>query len=118
MLENEEHLEELLARPSGADQDLLRRLTGDVIVVGAGGKMGPSLVRRIRRAADAASVEAPRRGGLPFFIAARPAVTWSARGLKPSRATCWIRSRSPSCLRAKTFFSLRAESLARRIAPT
>ena len=49
MLENEEQLEELLARPSDADQDLMRRLSGDVIVVGAGGKMGPSLVRRIRR---------------------------------------------------------------------
>jgi nucleoside-diphosphate-sugar epimerase len=56
-IETEEQLEELLARPSAADQDLMRRMTGDVIVVGAAGKMGPSLVRRVRRAADAASVK-------------------------------------------------------------
>jgi nucleoside-diphosphate-sugar epimerase len=57
MLENEEQLEELLARPNDADQGLMRRLAGDVIVVGAAGKMGPSLVRRLRRAADASSVK-------------------------------------------------------------
>jgi nucleoside-diphosphate-sugar epimerase len=57
MLENEEQLEELLARPNDADQALMRRLAGNVIVVGAGGKMGPSLLRRIRRAADAASTK-------------------------------------------------------------
>jgi nucleoside-diphosphate-sugar epimerase len=33
---------------------MVRRLEGDVVILGAGGKMGPSLARRIRRAADAA----------------------------------------------------------------
>ena len=51
VIEDEAHLEEALARPSSADVEFARTLSGDVAVVGAGGKMGPSLVRRLRRAA-------------------------------------------------------------------
>ena len=40
----------MLARPSAADVAFARTLAGDVAVVGAGGKMGPSLARRLRRA--------------------------------------------------------------------
>jgi nucleoside-diphosphate-sugar epimerase len=47
-------LEERLTAPSPADVACLSEMPGDVIVLGASGKMGPSLVRRIRRAADAA----------------------------------------------------------------
>ncbi len=49
---DDEELEELLSRPSPEVIDALRRTPGDVIVLGAGGKMGPSLVTMIRRAAD------------------------------------------------------------------
>ena len=52
---SEEQLEELLSRPSAADIAFARTLTGDVVVLGAGGKMGPSLARRVRRSLDAAS---------------------------------------------------------------
>src|SRR4030095_3363373 len=48
----EEQLEELLSRPNGADIEWARRLKGDVMVLGAGGKMGPSLALRARRAID------------------------------------------------------------------
>ena len=48
------HLEELLSRPSPADVAFARTLEGDVLVLGAGGKMGPSLARRVRRAGEAA----------------------------------------------------------------
>jgi nucleoside-diphosphate-sugar epimerase len=46
----EPELEELLSRPTEADLAFARELRGDVLVLGAGGKMGPSLVERIRRA--------------------------------------------------------------------
>jgi nucleoside-diphosphate-sugar epimerase len=55
-IEDETHLEEVLARPSAADVSFARALAGDVMVLGAGGKMGPSLVRRIHRADEAAGV--------------------------------------------------------------
>jgi len=52
----EEQLEELLSRPNAADIAWARRLNGDIMVLGAGGKMGPSLAVRARRAIDTAGV--------------------------------------------------------------
>ena len=44
-------LEDTLTAPSEADLECVSRLRGDVLVIGASGKMGPSLVCRIQRAA-------------------------------------------------------------------
>jgi nucleoside-diphosphate-sugar epimerase len=52
-------LEDALSRPTEQDVACLRRLQGDILILGAGGKMGPSLARLCRRAADAAGT--PRR---------------------------------------------------------
>jgi nucleoside-diphosphate-sugar epimerase len=57
LIENEEQLESLLSAPNAADIDVMRRLSGDLIILGAGGKMGPSLVRRIKRASQSAGIE-------------------------------------------------------------
>jgi hypothetical protein len=54
VVSDESQLEDLLSRPSAADVAFARTLSGDVAVLGAGGKMGPSLARRVRRALDAA----------------------------------------------------------------
>lgn len=51
---NEAELDELLSRPSGDVIDTLRHLPGDVAILGAGGKMGPTIARMVRRAADEA----------------------------------------------------------------
>jgi nucleoside-diphosphate-sugar epimerase len=56
LIQSEAELEELLSRPSEADQAALRDIDGDLLILGAGGKMGPSLARRARRAADQAGV--------------------------------------------------------------
>ncbi len=55
-LESETAVEDLLAEPSEADVACVRRLNGDVLILGAGGKMGPSLARRVHRAAGRAGV--------------------------------------------------------------
>jgi nucleoside-diphosphate-sugar epimerase len=47
-------LERELARPSEADAAAMRRIEGDILILGAGGKMGPSLARLCRKASDAA----------------------------------------------------------------
>lgn len=47
---SEEQLEHLLSEPYPEDVDFARQLKGDVMVLGAGGKMGPTLIRRILRA--------------------------------------------------------------------
>ena len=49
-IETESQLEEALAEPSAADLACIARLDGDVLILGAGGKMGPSLARRVHRA--------------------------------------------------------------------
>jgi uncharacterized protein YbjT (DUF2867 family) len=56
VVQDEDELEELLSRPSAADVAFARTLDDDVVVLGAGGKMGPSLARRVRRALDGAGV--------------------------------------------------------------
>ena len=52
-------LEDELSRPSEADCACLRRIDGDILILGASGKMGPSLARLCRRATDASGK--PRR---------------------------------------------------------
>ena len=52
-LHTEADLEDRLSAPTDADIECCRRLDGDVMVLGAAGKMGPSLVRRVVRAMDA-----------------------------------------------------------------
>ncbi len=49
-LQNEFELDELLSAPSDADVEAAREWQGDLLVLGAGGKMGPSLVERAARA--------------------------------------------------------------------
>ena len=45
-------LDEQLSRPTEADADAMATLDGDLLILGVGGKMGPSLARLARRAAD------------------------------------------------------------------
>ncbi|MCF6470515.1 NAD-dependent epimerase/dehydratase family protein [Nonomuraea sp. MG754425] len=45
-------LEERLARPSAGLADDLAKLDGDIMILGAGGKLGPSLARLARNATD------------------------------------------------------------------
>jgi nucleoside-diphosphate-sugar epimerase len=53
-IETLEQLEERMSRPSEADIAAMRDIEGDVIILGVGGKMGPTLAQLIRRSADAA----------------------------------------------------------------
>jgi nucleoside-diphosphate-sugar epimerase len=58
-------LDELLSRPSRALVDDLGAVAGDILVLGAGGKMGPSLARLARRAAPEKRVVAVARFSEP-----------------------------------------------------
>ncbi|MFP8890205.1 NAD-dependent epimerase/dehydratase family protein [Natrialbaceae archaeon A-CW2] len=54
---SEEQLEALLSEPYPEDVEFARQLEGDVIVLGAGGKMGPTLIRRMLRATEEANAD-------------------------------------------------------------
>lgn len=49
-----ENLEKRLSEPTAEVIETMRRLDGDLLVLGIGGKMGPSMARMARRALDAA----------------------------------------------------------------
>ena len=49
-INSEDELEEVLSRPTPQDLQDLSRLAGDILILGAGGKMGPSLARLATRA--------------------------------------------------------------------
>lgn len=53
-INNEQDLEERLSRPAEEDVAAMAALEGDLLILGAGGKMGPSLAKLARRAAETA----------------------------------------------------------------
>jgi nucleoside-diphosphate-sugar epimerase len=56
-IENEEQLDEMLSRPGEAVVEMFSRLDGDILFLGAGGKIGPSLVLMARRGCDKAGAK-------------------------------------------------------------
>src|SRR5262245_62699716 len=55
-IDSEPQLDDLLSEPTPQVVETMRRLDGDIIILGVAGKMGPSLARMTRRASDAAGV--------------------------------------------------------------
>ncbi len=53
-IETEEQLEEVLTRPSSALVEFIRTISSPLLILGAGGKMGPTLAVLAKRAAEAA----------------------------------------------------------------
>lgn len=53
MIQSETELEDLLSRPSDRDEVAMRALRGPLLILGAGGKMGPTLAMRAKRAGAA-----------------------------------------------------------------
>jgi nucleoside-diphosphate-sugar epimerase len=56
VIETVGQLEALLSLPTEQDVAAMRALEGDLLILGVGGKMGPSLAKRARRAIDLAGV--------------------------------------------------------------
>jgi nucleoside-diphosphate-sugar epimerase len=50
-------LDDLLSEPSSGAVEAMRRLTGDIVVLGVGGKMGPTLARMAKRASVLAGAD-------------------------------------------------------------
>jgi nucleoside-diphosphate-sugar epimerase len=57
LIQSEEELEERLSRPAAADLAAMASLSGDLLILGVSGKVGPSLARLARRACEKAGVE-------------------------------------------------------------
>jgi nucleoside-diphosphate-sugar epimerase len=79
-----EHLEDLLSEPSAGAVEALARLPGDLVLLGVGGKMGPTLARMARRASDAAGGRR-RVFGVARFSSPGLADRLQAHGVEPVR---------------------------------
>jgi len=66
-LTTEEELEDVLSRPTPETVETFRDWVGDLLILGVGGKMGPSLARLARRSADAAGRPDIRIRGVSRF---------------------------------------------------
>ncbi|HWE02293.1 MAG TPA: NAD-dependent epimerase/dehydratase family protein [Tepidisphaeraceae bacterium] len=77
-----EHLEELLSEPSPGVIETVRKIDGDFIVLGVGGKMGPTLARMLRRAIDAAGIQR-RVVGVSRFTAGELPDQLRGHGIEP-----------------------------------
>jgi nucleoside-diphosphate-sugar epimerase len=77
-----EQLEDLLSEPTPGVVETLARVPGDIVFLGVGGKMGPTLARMARRAADAAGT--PRRiVGVSRFSSRELPKALAAHGVEP-----------------------------------
>ncbi|MBL8798608.1 MAG: NAD(P)-dependent oxidoreductase [Planctomycetia bacterium] len=63
-------LEDMLSEPSPGAIETMGRLEGDLMLLGVGGKMGPTLARMARRATDAAGIKRRIIGASRFSSAA------------------------------------------------
>ena len=61
MIVDERTLEEMLSEPSEGTREVLAQAKGDFLVLGAGGKMGPTLAMMLRRATSGRKVFAVSR---------------------------------------------------------
>lgn len=90
-IEDVAQLDEVLSEPSAAAIAALRELPGDIVVLGVGGKMGPTLARMARRASTAAGVERRVFGVSRFSEKGLPAQL-AAWGIEPISADLLDRS--------------------------
>ena len=84
----------------------MHRIPGDILFLGVGGKMGPTMARMARRATDLAGVSR-RIIGVSRFSSTR-----FAREAEPRRdrdafaATCWTKTPLPDCPNAPNVISM------------
>lgn len=71
-IKDQKQLEERMSRPTDADIAAMRTMEGDVLILGVGGKMGPTLAQLIRRSADAANKNIRVMGVARFSDKAMP----------------------------------------------
>jgi len=75
-------LDEALSRPTNGVLETLKSLEGDVMVLGAGGKMGPTLARMVRRGLDEIGQQQRRVIAVSRFSSQRAAQALQQHGVE------------------------------------
>ena len=110
-------LEEQLSRPGLELIEMMKRLEGDIMILGIGGKMGPTMGRLAVNAIREAGVN-KKVYGVARFPTRKNAQKWNHGALKPSLAIFSIRKLSKLFPRSKILFLWLAESSELRVAKT
>ena len=105
---DEAALEDLMTTPDDALRASLARVDGDIIVLGVGGKMGPTLAGLAKRAAPEKRVV-----GVARFTDPRVRDKLAPGGGDHSSAICSTATRSPRCRASPTWCSWPGASSAR-----
>lgn len=98
-------LEDLLSQPTPEVVESLRRCEGDILFLGVGGKIGPSLARMARRACDAAGSKR-RLYGVARFSAPQLPEQLQAQGIEPIRCDLLDRAQLAALPDAPNIFFL------------
>lgn len=77
-----DELEEALSRPTQGVLDTLGGIAGDVMILGAGGKMGPTLARMVRRGLDEIGRQQRQVIAVSRFTSARAAASLQQHGVQ------------------------------------
>jgi hypothetical protein len=104
-IQNLDQLEEVLSRPRAADVSAMKQIQGDLLILGVGGKMGPSLARLARRASDDAGVRRSIVAVARFSNQELPAELWRHR---IKTIACDARCPEPPAQRSERNFHGRA----------
>jgi dTDP-4-dehydrorhamnose reductase len=56
-IDDENSLEELMSRPTKQSIEMIGKIVGDIIILGAGGKIGPSLAKFVKRVVTEAGIQ-------------------------------------------------------------
>jgi nucleoside-diphosphate-sugar epimerase len=83
-IQSNEQLEDLLSEPTEAVVEMMRRVEGDIMLLGVGGKIGPSLARMAKRASDIAGTKR-RVIGVSRFSAAKEMEKLQGHGIETIR---------------------------------
>jgi nucleoside-diphosphate-sugar epimerase len=83
-IENLDQLERMLSEPTEQLVEMMRRIEGDIILLGVAGKIGPSLARMAKRASDLAGTTR-RIIGVSRFSSAKEESTLKAGGIETVR---------------------------------
>lgn len=83
-IETVEQLEQMLSEPTQQVVEMMRRLKGDIILLGVGGKIGPSLARMARKASELAGISR-RIIGVSRFSSANDESNLNADGIETLR---------------------------------
>jgi len=77
VIDTADQLQEVLSRPSDALVEFIRTLDGDVMILGAGGKIGPTIARMVHSATQAAGAKKRL-----IAVARRPVPALAAEGIE------------------------------------